>query len=327
MTTCQSASLAVHGEVKRGEINVAPQAPLHCGGEAPADRSEFFTSAAVLALPRQAAVRVPPPTSAPVIAIDNLAFTVKSRGRAEAVTPILADLSLTVREREFVSIVGPSGCGKSTLLNFIAGLLPVQSGRLSVAPMDGRDRVLGYMFQQHGLLPWRNVQRNVELGLEVAGVPAPQRASQTRRMLEKMGLAGFERHFPREISGGMRQRVALARTLVTRPEVMLMDEPFGALDAQTRVCIQELFGQFWEEHRVTVLFVTHDIDEALFLSDRVLVMGARPGRVVAQYDVDIDRPRTYEQLRHSPRFRELYDSIWHDIRQQSRLSMRGAAHE
>lgn len=281
----------------------------------------------MLATPPLIAPKADPGGQASVIAIEELAFTVASRRSGAAPTQILADVSLTVHEHEFVSIVGPSGCGKSTLLNFIAGLLPVQSGRLTLMPTARRDRVLGYMFQQHGLLPWRNVQKNVELGLEVAGVPAAQRASQAREMLEQMGLAGFEQHFPRELSGGMRQRVALARTLVLRPEVMLMDEPFGALDAQTRIYIQELFGQFWEQHRVTVLFVTHDIDEALFLSDRVLVMGARPGRIVAQYEVGIERPRSHEQMRHSPRFQELYDCIWQDIRRQSQLSMQGATDE
>jgi len=266
-------------------------------------------------------------SSGPAIVVDGLSFTVQPRRGVAAEVPVLADLDLTVNECEFVSIVGQSGCGKSTLLNFIAGLIPIQSGQIRVSLSSDDSPELGYMFQQHGLLPWRNVQRNVELGLEVAGVPQERRAQMAREILAQMGLAGFESHYPGEISGGMRQRVALARSLVTSPRVLLMDEPFGALDAQTRICIQELFGDYWEHHQATVVFVTHDIHEALYLSDRVIVMGARPGRVVAEYTVDIERPRSQESVRHSYRYQSLFDSIWNDIKDQSHMQVKGGNRE
>lgn len=271
----------------------------------------------------RAGVNAGGPRSSVAIRVDSLAFTVGDARRKGKATEILAGVDLAVHEHEFVSIVGPSGCGKSTVLNFIAGLLPVQSGTVTLAGSPRNGRTLGYVFQQHGLLPWRTVLENVELGLEVAGVAAAERRSQALDMLAQMGLNGFENHYPKEISGGMRQRVALARTLVTHPEIILMDEPFGALDAQTRVFIQEMFSNFWEGHRKTVLFVTHDIAEALLLSDRIVVMGARPGRIIAEYRVDIDRPRSFDGVHHHPRFQALHDRIWNDIKAQALLSMRG----
>ncbi|MGQ7792468.1 ABC transporter ATP-binding protein [Faunimonas sp. B44] len=241
--------------------------------------------------------------------------------------PILAEVDLTLGEGEFVSIVGPSGCGKSTLLNFVAGLLPVQSGTVEVfgkAP-GARDAAIGYVFQQHALLPWRSVLHNTEIALEVKGVPKAERQRRAREMLGVMGLDGFEDHYPREISGGMRQRVSLARTLVDDPNLILMDEPFGALDAQTKLLIQEMFLAYWEEHRKSVLFVTHDLAEAIALSDRILVMSSRPGRIMAEYDVGIPRPRKLDQVRHMPRFTELHDSIWENLRGEAVKAMQGRA--
>lgn len=227
---------------------------------------------------------------------------------------ILQNVSLHVAQEEFVSIVGPSGCGKSTLLNFIAGLAPLQAGEITLAP-----HTLGYMFQQHGLLPWRTVRDNVALGLEIIGAEQADIRARSEQIIAEMGLAGYEDHYPAQISGGMCQRVSLARTLVTRPDLILMDEPFGALDAQTRIFIQEMFNQYWEKHKKTVLFVTHDLAEAIFLSDRILVMGTRPGRVVAEYKVDIPRPRNFDQLRTSPRFNELLSATWQDIKKHARM--------
>jgi NitT/TauT family transport system ATP-binding protein len=264
-------------------------------------------------------------TETPMIQIRDLAFSVRDKRRKEGITGILSNVHLTVWKQEFVSIVGPSGCGKSTLLNFISGLLPVQSGSVSLAlPKIGPDS-LGYVFQRHGLLPWRSILKNVELGLEIVGMEPARRKALALDMLGEMGLTDFAHHYPREISGGMCQRAALARTLALRPQVILMDEPFGALDAQTRIFIQEMFIHHWEAHRATVLFTTHDISESLLLSDRVLVMGARPGQIVAEYRVDLERPRDYLSVRHTPCYHDLHDSIWNDIRTQTAIATRDAA--
>lgn len=257
------------------------------------------------------------------IAIEGLGFTAADRRGRE--TAILDNVSLTIAEREFVAIVGPSGSGKSTLLNFISGLLPLQKGHVSLfgaAPGDGGTK-LGYMFQSHGLMPWRTILDNVALGLEIAGVGRDARTARARALLADLGLKGFEDHYPAELSGGMRQRAAMARTLAAEPDILLMDEPFGALDAQTRVFMQELFSRYWNDHRKTALFVTHDIAEAISLADRVVVMSARPGRIVAEYPVDLDRPRDHDSLAGDPRFKELSRAIWADIRREANLSMQG----
>ncbi len=260
----------------------------------------------------------------PALAIEALDFQVGQHTRPDQSVEILRNVSLSIEAEEFVSIVGPSGCGKSTLLNFIAGLTPIQSGKITIADHpSGGPRLLGYMFQQHGLLPWRSVLDNVALGLEIAGVDKQERVARAGKMIAEMGLTGYEHHFPSEVSGGMCQRVSLARTLVTNPDIILMDEPFGALDAQTRIFIQEMFNQYWETHRKTVLFVTHDLSEAIFLSDRILVMGTRPGCVVAEYRVDIPRPRRFDSLRTSARFNQLLGDIWQDIKTHTQL---GTAH-
>ena len=239
---------------------------------------------------------------------------------------ILSSLDLDVREGEFVSVVGPSGCGKSTLLNFISHLLPVQAGTVEVLgePVRSFNTKVGYVFQQHALLPWRTVIENTELGLEVKGEPREGRRERCRAVLAQMGLAAFENHYPSEISGGMRQRVSLARTLVAEPEVILMDEPFGALDAQTKLLIQEIFLNYWEQHRRSVLFVTHDLGEAIALSDRVVVMSARPGRIIADHTIDLPRPRDSERLRSNARFLEYHDLLWSALREEAASAMQVA---
>ncbi|XP_017464294.1 PREDICTED: putative ATP-binding protein BRA1187/BS1330_II1178, partial [Rhagoletis zephyria] len=250
--------------------------------------------------------------------IQTLSFSVQ-QGK-QPVQQILKDLTLHVNDKEFVSIIGPSGCGKSTLLNFIAGLQEVQSGSITLADnQHGVGRSLGYMFQQHALLPWLTVQQNVALGLDIAGVAQSEQQQRTSKMIAEMGLAGYENHFPSQLSGGMCQRVSLARTLVTNPELILMDEPFGALDAQTRMFIQQMFNAYWEDHKKTVLFVTHDLAEAIYLSDRIVVMGARPGRVVAEYEVNIPRPRDFDSMRTSPAFNALHNALWQEIKTYTRL--------
>ncbi len=252
--------------------------------------------------------------------IRGLGFSVAARrGRR---SEILSGVDLTLADGEFVAIVGPSGCGKSTLLNFIAGFLKPTSGSVRVfgATPGGTsaEHSVGYMFQTHALLPWRSVLRNVELGLEVAGVGRAERRARAQEMLAQVGLSAYGQHYPSELSGGMRQRAALARTLVADPRLLLMDEPFGALDAQTRLVVHELFLRAWEAEsaakRKSVLFVTHDLAEAIALADRVLVMGARPGRIVAEYEVGLPRPREVQKLHNHPRFNQLLDRIWEHLR-------------
>ena len=208
----------------------------------------------------------------------------------------LDGISLEVAENEFSVIVGPSGCGKSSLLRLVAGLARPTEGaiRLSGAPITrpGSDR--GMVFQSYTLFPWLTVQKNVEFGPKVRGLAAEARAETARRFISEVGLDGFENAYPKQLSGGMMQRVALARALANDPEILLMDEPFGALDSQTRSLMQELLLRIWEHAKKTVLFITHDIDEAILLGDHVYVMTARPGRIKERIEIDIPRPRTVE---------------------------------
>ncbi len=205
----------------------------------------------------------------------------------------LVDADLTVRAGEFISLIGPSGCGKSTLFNLIAGLDSPTEGRILIDGVDrsGQQGLVGYMLQKDLLLPWRTVLENVVLGLEIAGVRRKAAQAIARPLLRTYGLGGFENRYPAQLSGGMKQRVALLRTILFNRDVILLDEPFGALDAQTREHMQEWLLDLWDDFKKTVLFVTHDIDEAIYLSDRVFVMSARPGRIVSSFEVPLDRPR------------------------------------
>ena len=229
----------------------------------------------------------------------------------------LYNISLTIRKNEFVSLLGPSGCGKTTLIRIIAGLLPADCGEVLVngqaVTVPGRDRCM--VFQQFGLLPWRTVLSNVEFGLEIDGVPKDERSARAGQYLELVGLKGFERYYPHQISGGMQQRVGIARALSKKPDILLMDEPFGAVDAQTREQLQEELLKIWSRTDTTVVFVTHSIDEALYLSDRVVVMQARPGRIKEEVSVDLPRPRWEGDVKADPRFAQL--------RSQLRESLRG----
>jgi len=206
---------------------------------------------------------------------------------------VLHDVSLQAAPGEFVCLLGPSGCGKSTLLGAIAGHLDVAAGalRLDGQPIAGPDPDRGLVFQHHTLFPWKTVLDNVAYGLKMKGVSRSDRHAQARELIGLVGLGGFEDRYPGELSGGMQQRVEIARVLVNRPRVLLMDEPFGALDALTRVKMQALLLDVWARVRTTVVFITHDIDEALFLADRVLVMGPRPGRIVDELVLPFERPR------------------------------------
>jgi NitT/TauT family transport system ATP-binding protein len=243
----------------------------------------------------------------------NLTFRPPNRGPVRA----LHGFDIDVSEGEFLSIVGPSGCGKSTFLNVLLGLLKPDSGELRMRGKaiggPGSDRAM--VFQEFGLLPWRTVQNNIELGLELKGLPPARRHGISQRLIEVVGLSGFESHYPHELSGGMKQRVGLARALATDPDVLLMDEPFAALDAQTRDLMQVELLRIWQEAKKTVLFVTHQIDEAIYLSDRVMVMTKRPGHAKRIFAINLPRPRDYE-MRVTPEFNDLKLEIWHTLRDE-----------
>jgi len=250
------------------------------------------------------------------LSIDRVSMRFASR-RGDVVTA-LEDISLEIADREFSVIVGPSGCGKSTLLRLVAGLNRPTGGtiRLDGEAITDPSRDRGMVFQSYTLFPWLTVRRNVEFGPSLGGVPGAERAAISRRYIEQVGLAGFEEAYPKQLSGGMMQRVALARALANDPKILLMDEPFGALDSQTRSLMQEMLLQIWERTHKTVLFITHDIEEALFLGDRVYVMTARPGRIKRQLAVSIPRPRSLATLT-SPEFVALKRQVMELIREEA----------
>jgi ABC-type nitrate/sulfonate/bicarbonate transport system ATPase subunit len=206
------------------------------------------------------------------------------------------EANLEIRNKEFATILGPSGCGKSTLLRIVAGLTKPTRGavQLDGKTISGPGQDRGMVFQTYTLFPWLTVKQNIQFGLELSGVPRAEQEQIAQEFIQKVGLKGFEQTYPKGLSGGMKQRVAIARALANNPAVLLLDEPFGALDAQTRALMQELLTQVWEDLHKTILFVTHDVEEAIFLSDRVFVMTARPGKIKAVIDIPLERPRTYE---------------------------------
>lgn len=240
----------------------------------------------------------------------------------DGIVQAVLDANLEVQPGEFVSLIGPSGCGKSTLLNVVAGFLPPSGGGASLdgRPITAPGPELGVVFQQYSLFPWMSVRKNVEFGLKMKGVSATERSSQARTLLGLAGLLAFENHYPDQLSGGMKQRVGIVRALATSPQVMLMDEPFGALDAQTRSVMQEILTNMWQRLRLSVLFVTHDIEEAVFLSDRIYVMTARPGRIKAEVAVPLPRPRTAEMTT-TPAFRAVVQQLKALIREESLAAM------
>jgi NitT/TauT family transport system ATP-binding protein len=240
-----------------------------------------------------------------------------------AQTVALEGVDLDINENEFVALVGTSGCGKSTLLSIAAGLEQQSEGEISIdgVPIEepGLDR--GVVFQSYTLLPWLNAQQNVEFALKAAGKTSREATEIARDHLHLVGLDGFEQAFPAELSGGMKQRVAIARALSYRPKVLLMDEPFGALDALTRHHMQELLTGIWEKHRLTVLFITHDVEEAVYLADRVAVMTNRPGRIKAIIPVSLPRPRLYDMVA-SPEFQGIHKTVLQAIRSESLAASR-----
>jgi len=227
--------------------------------------------------------------------------------------PAVTDVSFEIGHEEFVAIVGPSGCGKSTILNMIAGLVEPTAGRIEIdgRPVTGVPANVGYVFQKDTVYPWRTVRRNIALGLEYRGIRGEAQARRVAAAVTMAGLEGFEDAFPATLSGGMRQRVALVRTLIVEPQILLMDEPFGALDLHTKLELHAELLRLWGERRQTVVFITHDLSEAITLADRIVVMTRRPGRIKTIYDVKLIRPRDVIRLRETDEYLRAYGEIWH----------------
>ncbi|HEX3790846.1 MAG TPA: ABC transporter ATP-binding protein [Pseudonocardiaceae bacterium] len=255
---------------------------------------------------------IPTRVGAPaLVGVENLTVHFRQGGRR---IDALKDFNLTLREGEFVSLVGPSGCGKSTLLRVIAGLHKDFSGRLDIDPVLQHSS-LGFVFQRDSLLPWKTVLANVATGLQIRGVGKRERTERARDLLHRVGLAGFEEAYPTQLSGGMRQRASVARTLIYEPRVILMDEPFGALDAQVKGQIQELFLSIWEDIRPGVVFVTHDLAEAIYLAERVVVLSGRPGRVRTELPVDLPRPRTSPfEIWRDEHYLSIHGELWESLK-------------
>ena len=230
----------------------------------------------------------------------------------------LKNISLAVNEGEFVSIVGPSGCGKSTLLYMLGGFVPPSSGRLLAdgQPIVGPGIDRGIVFQEYALFPWLTVFDNISYGLEMAGMPAAKREEAVEHYVSLIGLKGFERRYPRELSGGMKQRVALARTFAYEPSILLLDEPFGALDSLTRETMQDELRRLWRTTGKTIVMVTHDVGEAVYLSNRICVMSQRPGRIVEEFTIDLDRSGAREDVVLSDAYTAIHNAVWVSVRRQ-----------
>ena len=251
--------------------------------------------------------------------LDNITCTVSSSQGGGASYTAVKDAFISIAPGDFVSVVGPTGCGKSTLLNVGAGLLEPSSGSVKVfgRPLSGINERAGYMFQGEALLPWRNALDNVIAGLEFAHVPKADALEQGRSWLKRVGLGGFENRYPHQMSGGMRKRAMLAQTLIRNPDIILMDEPFSALDIQTRQLMENEVLDLWMAHRKAVLFITHDLDEAIAMSDRVVVLSAGPAtHPIGDFSIDIPRPRDVAEVRTNARFIELHAAIWDVLREE-----------
>ena len=229
------------------------------------------------------------------------------------------DIDLAVPRGRFLTVVGPTGCGKSTLLNAAAGLMPPSDGTVRIygEPLEGLNKRASYMFQQDALLPWKSVLENVALGLRVRGVPTDEREQRGREWLERVGLGPFAAAYPHQLSGGMRKRAAVAQSWIVDPDIILMDEPFSALDVQTRQLMEDELLRLWTGSNKTVLFVTHDLDEAISLADEVVLLSSGPGsRIVGTYPIDLPRPRDLMDIRTTPQFQDIYRAIWSDLRSE-----------
>jgi NitT/TauT family transport system ATP-binding protein len=261
---------------------------------------------------------VPQPTAAeratphPRIEAEGLHKRFALKGRD--ITAV-GDVTFEVRDREFVSLIGPSGCGKSTVLNMVAGLIRPTAGRVLVDgdAVSGPMRKVGYIFQKDTTFPWKTVEENIGLGLQYRGVPARERRTRVAEMVRMAKLEGFEKAYPAMLSGGMRQRVALMRCFITEPEVLLMDEPFGALDTHTALLLHGELLALWERTRQAILFVTHNLSEAITLSDRVILLGARPSSVKMSVEITLPRPRDVISVRETAEYRSIYGELWHAL--------------
>lgn len=249
------------------------------------------------------------------IAIEGLGRVFQT---AHGAVAAIQDITLSIRSGEFFSIVGPSGCGKTTLLRILAGLETATSGRLTIGgPSSESARPLtSVVFQEHSIFPWMNVIDNVAYGLRMRGVPKAEREEIARHYIRMIGLEKFERAYPSQLSGGMKQRVSVARAFANDPEILLMDEPFGALDEQNRILLQQELLALWERTKKTTIFITHSIDEALCVSDRILIMTAHPGTIKEIVDIDLPRPRDISQIRTTLRYNALFQQIWNSLRQE-----------
>lgn len=258
-----------------------------------------------------------------MLSLRNVSKVFSAPDNGQAPIPAVENISLEVRAGEFFSIIGPSGCGKSTLLRIVGGLIPATGGELSVAGerVNGPHRAISMVFQEESTFPWRTTLGNVEFGLEMRGVAREARRNKALEMIRLVGLAKFEERYPSELSGGMRQRVAIARALVLEPQILLMDEPFGALDEQTRIILGEELLKIRDTLNQTIIFVTHNINESVQLSDRVLVMTARPGKVKSVVDIDLPHPRDSSIIA-SDRFGRLVAQVWGALREESIKSFR-----
>jgi len=255
---------------------------------------------------------------ADALELDRVTCALAGKTPGERYTAV-SDTSLSVRTGELVSVVGPTGCGKSTLLNVAAGLLAPSSGSALVdgKPLDGINARAGYMFQADALMPWRNALDNVTAGLEFSGTQRSAAVARAHEWLARVGLEGFEDRYPHQLSGGMRKRVALAQMLILDPEILLMDEPFSALDIQTRQLMENELLELWSANRKSVLFITHDLEEAIALSDRVIVLSAGPAtHPIGEFPIDLPRPRDVAEIRLSPRFVELHEAIWRVLKDE-----------
>lgn len=258
-------------------------------------------------------------TDAAALQLSGVSCTFVSPDQPTQRYTAVRDVELTVAAGEFVSVVGPTGCGKSTLLNMAAGLLSPSTGSVQVfgAPLSGLNKRAGYMFQAESLMPWRSALANVRAGLEFRGMAQAEADALANDWLRRVGLGGFGDRYPHQMSGGMRKRTALAQVLALDPAIILMDEPFSALDIQTRQLMENELLQLWQEKRKAVLFITHDLDEAIAMSDRVVVMSAGPGsRPIGDFKVDLERPRDVAEVRVTPRFIELHKAIWDVLRDE-----------
>jgi NitT/TauT family transport system ATP-binding protein len=256
-------------------------------------------------------------SAAPALALEGVVCTFVSRNDASQRYTAVKEVTLAVGAGEFVSVVGPTGCGKSTLLNVAAGLLAPSAGRVEVfgEALSGINRRAGYMFQSESLMPWRTALGNVAAGLEFRGVA--DASAQALEWLKRVGLGAFGDRYPHQLSGGMRKRVSLAQTLVLDPDIILMDEPFSALDVQTRQLMENEVLGLWAEKKKAVLFITHDLDEAIAMSDRVVCLSAGPGsHPIGEFAIDLPRPRDVAEVRATPRFVELHQAIWSVLREE-----------